>query len=713
MEKVICPNCGSEYLVKNGNQNGLQGYKCKECKKKFSFGKYEQKNKNNEVKKEKKNSYNKLFDLGHEWEKIVEKILKQQGKKIESQKMVDNNKIVDFIYDRTIIECKLSAGTEELLETIKKYSDYCDKLEIWSLNKYSQERVSTHISKEIILEKMERKIGRWHDCIEEFKQKNINVDMLYYDDIIKKIEEPNILKELNDLYDKYKSIQPHGGRVISYKDKLEICYEPFLKDINTELNINEKIYVNNAIKKHLYYNIKNKDSSDDSFNKNWQIKGTIILKDLKKFKIPDSYYSSNAREDYRNCSFLELEFKYTNKNKFENYETIFSKFHLIDDDGMIYENIPGYDIDNLIIRNCNTTGIQRHIEPMQPNKIISGKMYFKIPDNLEIKEFVLGVGENGETDIELDNQSSINRENNNISYNKIENKSKNRNVIVIVLTLIFILILFLLCINKFNNNSDNNIIKEKSEEELTYETAQNYIIQENYIKALNELEKIQEYKDSLEIISKINYLIGVKKYDEGNINNALIYFNKIPNYKDSQDYIKKCDVTKKLIGTYRNGNKYIMINYEDILYITMNNGYTEQLSYKIDFSKNVINITTEEIKIDFNEKSSTLIYENRTYNKESDYIDTSKIKYYAPRLGMTQEEVLNTSWGKPQYVDYGGTAVDKNNKKRTNGEWDESWYYKRNNNQIFIDFKNGKVIKFNVTLKGELSSKELSNVDRL
>ena len=35
-----CINCNSEHTQKDGNHNGMQRYKCMDCKKKFDFEEY-------------------------------------------------------------------------------------------------------------------------------------------------------------------------------------------------------------------------------------------------------------------------------------------------------------------------------------------------------------------------------------------------------------------------------------------------------------------------------------------------------------------------------------------------------------------------------------------------------------------------------------------------------------------------------------------------
>lgn len=474
MDKIVCPECGSEDLIKNGNRKGLQGYKCKACNKRFAFGKYEPKKKIEKEKKEKITKTDKLFDLGHRWEGLVEKILKEQEKKVERQKVLDNNRIADFMYNKKIIECKLSAGTEELLLTIQKYADYCHKIEIWSLNKCTQERISTYISKEEILKKMERKTGRWHNYIIEFEKKNINVEMLYFDDIVKKIHNEDLLNEINSMYKEYREIQPYGGRVTYFANELSMDFEQYLKDIDNSLDINNNIYINNAIRMHYIYSIEGNGTGDEDYDRNWQINGIIILKDLRKFKIPTNYYIANADDNLKECSFLELEMEYINKNTFVNYETIFYDFSLVDRNGTMYENIPGYLLDNQIISDSKTTFIQRHVADMHPNKPIKVKLYFKIPNDFSAQDLKLECRGNKEINIMQDKTSLMNNtdKSNNINQkivnevNKEEitkhtNKIKKDNKKWIIIALISIaLILFFCYLLLDRNKSDNNPMEE-------------------------------------------------------------------------------------------------------------------------------------------------------------------------------------------------------------------------------------------------------------
>lgn len=541
MNTIVCPQCGSEHVIKNGNQKGFQGYICKVCKKKFSFGKYEPKKKIVNEKKEKRNKTDKLFDLGFRWETLVEKILREQGKNLEKQKVIDNNRRIDFMYDQTIIECKLSAGTEELLLTIQKYADYCDKLEIWSLNKCSQERISTYITKEEVLRKMERKIGRWHDYISEFEKKNINVEMFYFDDIVKMIQNEDILHEINSIYKEYREIQPDGGRVTSFENELSMDFESYLKDIDNSLDINKNIYINNAIKKHYRYRVKEKGIKADDYNPNWQINGIIKLKDLKRFKIPYNYYSAKADDNLKECSFLELEMEYINKNTFVNYETIFDCFNLTDNSGTVYKNIPGYLLDNQIISNWKTTFIQRHVDDMHPNKPRQVKLYYKIPDDFPIQDLKLEFEEDKQIIIVLDKpvSSNNNYKSNNtnpqlvneLEKEEIEKKTNNIKDITkkcIIITLISVFLILVICYAFININKNNNdYIEEKIyQQEIKNEISENNGIEDKNNTNANLININSKENENTEIYNKNenNY-----ESNQNNPNKDIVIQNKSTN----------------------------------------------------------------------------------------------------------------------------------------------------------------------------------------
>lgn len=756
MENVVCPHCGSEHLTKDGNKNGMQRYKCKACNKKFSFGKYEPHKKKDTKEQEisdkkirKKNLYNELFNLGHEWEELVQDILADSGKKVESQKRLDNDKIVDFMFDKTIVECKLSAGTEELLETIRKYSEYCDKLEIWSLNKCSQEKISTYISKDSIIDILERKVGRWHEYIEEFKEKNINVEMLYYEDIIKKIKNPNIKQKFEELYIKYTSIQPNGGNVVWFEENLKVDYESFLLDTITTKD-NEKIYINNSVRKKLQYSIKDKyispiNKDNASYKQNWQVNGLIRILDLKKFKIPNNFYREKANKFYKDCSFLELTFEYINKNEFMNYETIFDEFYLIDENNNKYNSILGYEIDNQLIPNRKSSFIQRHIDDISYDKKKLVKLYFKIQDSLTPKDFILEVCDSNENivDIELINENKLkNNDSNNIvnievakdfindntviknvektSYEKfinndnlknikedtISKKSKNKKNIFLVLTLIILSILILLLILLLIINKEKLIeIYYKNEKyKLGLENRKNC----NYETAIEIFTELDNFRKSDNQIKECYFSLGDEAYKLGEFENAITYYEKSFENDAVSEIINKCNNIKSILGTYQYENLIITLSNNWIAYKVSDyiENYGEKYYFEYDYENDKIIIdesfytrdkeTKKQRKtyhyIEYELKNGSLYLGERCYNKINNDIK-KPYTLYLPEIGMTFEEVENSTFGLPDRVinkgGYGSGAVKI--KYYNPDKYPESWRYEFDDSTVVISFKNGKV----------------------
>lgn len=282
---------------------------------------------------------------------------------------------------------------------------------------------------------------------------------------------------------------------------------------------------------------------------------------------------------------------------------------------------------------------------------------------------------------------------------------------------------------EFSGNYDLNIDLNMNSEFNSL----NFLEQKPTIKSIsNDLKDLYiSYRDKVnKIDNNIDYNYGMIKFNvddffyntcfvsniiHKNGNNALEYTDKDYFIEQIKSKILLFDISlmeKDYIEIYLNEidnvekYKYILdienadtllleIAYQYLLKLSINNEYSESIFYY----KNKLT----------NYKDSTELLDKmleKERNSEKEYLTT-------PKIGMTKTQVLNTSWGEPLYKDYGGTVADKNNKKRTNGKWDESWYYKRNNNHIWIDFKSGEVVRFKVTLKGELSSKEYLSVDNL
>lgn len=412
--------------------------------------------------------------LGLKWEKFVDDVIVNRYKNAIIHKKLDNNLIPDIAFItknnecKKIIECKLNISYDELYETIRKYSKYCDTLEIWGLSKSRFDYRNIDI--ELICNAMKK---YYYDDIEKDINKNIKLKILCYDDIEKKIsnKEKEILKLL---YNEYSNIggdesdldpnDPLETRIsyINHYDledieekiieEITINYEPFLKELDISLDIENNIYINNAIKNNLKYKIKSSD-----YTKDFVINGVIELCNLRKFKIPIQYYKDEKKSEYENISYLELEFKYENKCSYTIYEVIFDKLYLIDNNKNEYECIRGHYMTYPLKRNCHIKEFDIFKSPQEfkTNVPKNTKIYYKIPNNFELQELKLKISGSKKEEIRLI------KENDNINlsteiinnFDKKENmhniisskKVSNKNYLVILSIIILSIALLLLC----------------------------------------------------------------------------------------------------------------------------------------------------------------------------------------------------------------------------------------------------------------------------
>ena len=210
------------------------------------------------------------------------------------------------------------------------------------------------------------------------------------------------------------------------------------------------------------------------------------------------------------------------------------------------------------------------------------------------------------------------------------------------------------------------------------------IVEEDYTKAIEIFTELNEYEDSKELLKEGYYLYG--KYLRNNYKYEISteQFNKILDYKDSQDYIKMNNediiedkLSEFLEGTWKSGNNYLVFtdywSFTDYhkyinVWITKyscdiidektlecNTKYgTEDMKVTIKINEN--SITFSQIR---NSPFSSRIEE---YQKDSDETDIPN-GYREPEIGMTKEEVINSSWGSPEdintYTYYWGTQEQR------------------------------------------------------
>ena len=162
-----------------------------------------------------------------------------------------------------------------------------------------------------------------------------------------------------------------------------------------------------------------------------------------------------------------------------------------------------------------------------------------------------------------------------------------------------------------------------------------------------------------------------------------------------KDYIEKYLNAIDNIETY----KYLLdfedthtlpleIAYQYLLSLYNSNKYSEEIFYyksKLSNYKDSIELLN---KIDENEKKRIEEYNG------------------IPRIGMTKEQVLKTTWGIPK-----SKAEDNPNSIwRVDSDGEEAFFYVRGSTRIMVSFKNGKVDAFYVTKKGDVTAKKVYSV---
>lgn len=268
--------------------------------------------------------------------------------------------------------------------------------------------------------------------------------------------------------------------------------------------------------------------------------------------------------------------------------------------------------------------------------------------------------------------------------------------------------------NYFNNEKYNKAIEAYTEikdyknsstqiKECQYRIASKYYEKEQWEQVIDIFEKIKDYKNSEELLEYSYYSYGVdlnksKDYEESNK-----YLERVSNFKDSKEYIDKNNKgietntwINKYVGTYDYSGNYNYLIYNDAriaidnnlnLIYYQNDKLGKQLYKKNyecelqdDFSLSCSYLVTNKIKITLNEdKLIANIDEYNTqrteeYEKSSDGLIPIE-DYKEPAIGMTEEEVLNSTWGKPQ----------KKNKHTYSWGTSEQWVYSRNRYIYFDD----------------------------
>lgn len=245
----------------------------------------------------------------------------------------------------------------------------------------------------------------------------------------------------------------------------------------------------------------------------------------------------------------------------------------------------------------------------------------------------------------------------------------------------------------------NKTLTTLNTEESNYEHAISMIQDHQISEAKKILEGLNGYKNSDNLLEYVNALDVMEK-DSANYNYGLNYLSKIPNdytgelYKEISDYRNELTQIKKkndeiaseqskqreveIVNLIKNGSYTKAINecIQCSSFPTLHR-YAMALDYEKKGDLNMAIYTLAEIPSDYDGAMANEIHQSQNkYSKEINDLkviqaEQSKVK---PKIGMTAEEVLQSSWGKPDEVNRTVTATVTH----------EQWVYS-DNKYIYLD----------------------------
>ncbi len=253
---------------------------------------------------------------------------------------------------------------------------------------------------------------------------------------------------------------------------------------------------------------------------------------------------------------------------------------------------------------------------------------------------------------------------------------------------------------------------KNNEQECYYQKAIELRNKKDYDNSILYFEKSNNYNDSQEQIKETKYQQALYNYNKGNFEKSKEVFESIRDYKDVSKYLNNTETMISLQGVWiekylhcyaqiegwkiteykidflntgsyaiENGNTTLdKINFYDLHDVFLEIENNQLRAYYYDkYNKNE-KIKYEDEKFSFDKEDGNL-YIN-IVNKNIEYELTKKdyriTKRKKPNIGMTKDEVLNSTWGKPEDI----------NKTTTKYGTREQWCY---SGYKYIYFEDGIV----------------------
>lgn len=278
-------------------------------------------------------------------------------------------------------------------------------------------------------------------------------------------------------------------------------------------------------------------------------------------------------------------------------------------------------------------------------------------------------------------------------------KKNLKNVIIITTAVFLVCALTIIVLAKFREE------EKKKEIAFNYVFAKNDIDEGRYEEAIEELEKILDYKDSKQLLIRAKYEYAIKLYDNKEFENSKLIFQQLGDYDKSLEYLNKIpedlkiyEILKGYIGTWCTSEFFRVCHIIDgslvvPQYTLSSEGeYSNLAELKCTIDGESLNCpsmnsynpnpTILYLKEDGVywyrkqiepylyydiEKTKPIIETNEIMTRISTGINLPKPVTQAkrPYIGMTKSEAKNSTWGEPKKI----------NKTTTKYGTQEQWVY--------------------------------------
>lgn len=247
---------------------------------------------------------------------------------------------------------------------------------------------------------------------------------------------------------------------------------------------------------------------------------------------------------------------------------------------------------------------------------------------------------------------------------------------------------------------------KNNEQECYYQRAIELKKKNDFENAINYFNKINNYKDTQEQLKEVKYQYGIYNYQIGKIEKAKKYLDEFKDRVEAQEYLNKIELLLNLQGVWKSEKTSSAIKIKDDMlesYSCFGSGKSPLYKYtignsssryfKVDNRSGKIKLEENKVKVykdneeitsmnlEWNNETKNIIDYNNildvTYIKAKDDIkEVEAIK--EPSIGMTKNEVRNSTWGEPEDI----------NKTTTRYGTSEQWCY---SGYKYIYFEDGIV----------------------